>query len=83
MYYPNWRYMNGSNSPYYMSKPVNKSNQVNISPARNCDYFNLGDAAPDFTLQGVVGGKPEDITLSDLKGKWMVLFFYGSNFTFV
>lgn len=40
--------------------------------------------APDFTMQAVVaGGKFKDIKLSDYKGKWVVLFFYPLDFTFV
>ncbi|MTI69623.1 MAG: redoxin domain-containing protein [Firmicutes bacterium] len=47
------------------------------------DYFNLGDKAPDFTLQGIVSNQPTNVSLSDYLGSWVVLFFYGSNFTFV
>ncbi|XP_063691803.1 peroxiredoxin-like [Bolinopsis microptera] len=39
--------------------------------------------APDFTAPAVVKGKFEDITLSSYKGKYVVLFFYPLDFTFV
>lgn len=40
--------------------------------------------APQFTAQAVVdGGEVKDINLSDYKGKWVVLFFYPLDFTFV
>ena len=40
--------------------------------------------APDFTMDAVVdGGKFQQIKLSDYKGKWIVLFFYPLDFTFV
>ncbi len=39
--------------------------------------------AVDFTAQAVVNGQFEDITLSSYKGKWIVLFFYPLDFTFV
>ncbi|NBI05616.1 hypothetical protein D3Z33_01955 [Senegalia massiliensis] len=46
-------------------------------------YFDIGDKAPNFTLEGIVKGKPKNVSLSDYLGCWVVLFFYGSNFTFV
>jgi peroxiredoxin (alkyl hydroperoxide reductase subunit C) len=41
--------------------------------------------APDFTAQAVMpdGTIKEDFTLSDLKGKYVVLFFWPLDFTFV
>lgn len=43
----------------------------------------VGQSAPDFQLQALVGDKFKDIKLSDYKGKWLVLFFYPLDFTFV
>jgi peroxiredoxin 2/4 len=40
-------------------------------------------AAPGFTLEGVVGKEFADVTLADYRGKWVVLFFYPLDFTFV
>lgn len=39
--------------------------------------------APDFEGQAVVGKEFQDISLADYKGKWLVLFFYPLDFTFV
>jgi alkyl hydroperoxide reductase subunit AhpC len=39
--------------------------------------------APDFTAEAVVGGDFQSITLSKLRGKWVYLFFYPLDFTFV
>ena len=39
--------------------------------------------APDFTLDAVVHGEITKISLSDYDGKWVVLFFYPLDFTFV
>jgi len=39
--------------------------------------------APDFKATAVVNGAFEDISLSDYKGKYVVLFFYPLDFTFV
>ena len=43
------------------------------------------DIAPDFTAQAVVGQEFQEVTLSDYTkaGKWVVLFFYPFDFTFV
>lgn len=45
----------------------------------------VGLPAPDFTMEAVKGdGQEFDwIRLSDYKGKWLVLFFYPLDFTFV
>jgi alkyl hydroperoxide reductase subunit AhpC len=39
--------------------------------------------APGFELEGVVGGEFKAVKLSDYAGKWLVLFFYPLDFTFV
>ncbi len=39
--------------------------------------------APDFQTDAVVGSDFKSIKLSDYKGKWVVLFFYPLDFTFV
>ena len=44
----------------------------------------IGQPAPQFTCDAVVdGGEFKTINLSDYKGKWVVLFFYPLDFTFV
>jgi alkyl hydroperoxide reductase subunit AhpC len=43
----------------------------------------VGDRAPDFTLRGVFQGKISDYSLKDYDGKWLVLFFYPADFTFI
>ena len=44
---------------------------------------NINDKAPEFTEDAFVDGKIKKISLSDYKGKWVVLFFYPADFTFV
>ncbi|MFQ3592617.1 MAG: peroxiredoxin [Gemmataceae bacterium] len=39
--------------------------------------------APDFTAEAVVNGEFKTIKLSDYRGKYVVLFFYPLDFTFV
>ena len=43
----------------------------------------VGEKAPEFTLDGVVKGDFKTISLKDYRGKWLVLFFYPLDFTFV
>jgi len=40
-------------------------------------------AAPSFTAPAVINKEFKDISLSDYKGKWVVLFFYPLDWTFV
>ncbi len=40
-------------------------------------------AAPDFSATAVVDKEFKEVSLSDYKGKWLVLFFYPLDFTFV
>jgi NADH-dependent peroxiredoxin subunit C len=42
-----------------------------------------GMPAPDFDLEATVKGEFRKIKLSDYRGKWVVLFFYPADFTFV
>lgn len=39
--------------------------------------------APEFTAKAVVGDEFQDISLADYQGKYVVLFFYPLDFTFV
>jgi peroxiredoxin 2/4 len=43
----------------------------------------VGRKAPEFALEGVLNGNFHTYRLSDYKGKWVVLFFYPLDFTFV
>lgn len=43
----------------------------------------IGAQAPDFKLNGFYNGKIQDYSLKDYKGKWVVLFFYPLDFTFI
>lgn len=43
----------------------------------------VGQQAPDFELDALIGGKFEKVKLSTYQGKWVVLFFWPLDFTFV
>lgn len=46
-------------------------------------YARVGAPAPDFALEGLVDGKIKMFELGDYEGKWVILFFYPGDFTFV
>jgi peroxiredoxin (alkyl hydroperoxide reductase subunit C) len=43
----------------------------------------IGEKAPDFKTQAFHNEEFKEITLTEYKGKWIVLFFYPGDFTFV
>jgi len=43
----------------------------------------VGKPAPDFEATAYIGGKFDNVRLSDYKGQWVVLCFYPGDFTFV
>jgi peroxiredoxin 2/4 len=45
----------------------------------------VGKKAPDFDMQSTkdMKGLKENVKLADFKGKWLILFFYPLDFTFV
>ncbi|BBD56022.1 peroxiredoxin [Planktothrix agardhii] len=47
------------------------------------ESLRVGQVAPDFKATAVVDQEFKDISLSDYRGKYVVLFFYPLDFTFV
>ena len=43
----------------------------------------IGNKAPNFTAQAAHKGDLREVKLTDYEGKWLVLFFYPLDFTFV
>lgn len=43
----------------------------------------IGKSAPEFTAQAYVNGEIKEVSLREYRGKWVVLFFYPLDFTFV
>jgi peroxiredoxin (alkyl hydroperoxide reductase subunit C) len=45
----------------------------------------VGEAAPDFTMKSTkdLTSLKSTASLADYRGKWLVLFFYPADFTFV
>jgi len=70
-----------------MSCPVKQAAAAHALPTPHCRSLcvcpEIGKPAPEFTGTAVVDGAFKDISLSDYKGKYVVLFFYPRDFTFV
>jgi alkyl hydroperoxide reductase subunit AhpC len=43
----------------------------------------IGDKAPDFKVKGVLKGEVADYSLAVYQDRWLVLFFYPADFTFI
>jgi peroxiredoxin (alkyl hydroperoxide reductase subunit C) len=43
----------------------------------------VGKPAPEFTTKGYVQGEIKTVKLADYRGKWVMLYFYPGDFTFV
>jgi len=43
----------------------------------------VGKQAPDFQMRAFYQGTFKEIKLSDYAGKWLALYFYPGDFTFV
>lgn len=43
----------------------------------------VGHPAPDFHAEACEKGQFRTVSLADYRGKWLVLFFYPLDFTFV
>ena len=48
-----------------------------------CSSMQIGQKAPEFTMEGYFKGEKKKYSLSDFKGKWKIIFFYPLDFTFV
>ncbi len=47
------------------------------------NLLRIGDRAPDFKVRGILGGQVGEYSLATFKNKWLVLFFYPADFTFI
>ena len=54
-----------------------------LSTSGNLFQAQVQKPAPNFTAQAVVNGQFKEVSLSDYKGKYVVVYFYPLDFTFV
>jgi hypothetical protein len=69
--------------------PIKKPNvetvansEANVKEAKK-PMVKVGKPAPEFTASAFYNGKFMNISLSEYKGKWVLLCFYPGDFTFV
>ena len=63
---------------------LKNSSPKNLSTASSLlQQAKVRHPAPEFKGQAVVDGQFKEVGLHDFKGKWLVLFFYPLDFTFV
>lgn len=68
-----------------VKKPVKENKQIisetNVKEVRK--MVQVGKPAPDFTVPAYIKGEFANVSLSEYKGKWVLLCFYPGDFTFV
>lgn len=63
--------------------PVTAASAAGDAAVATRPGYEVGSAAPSFTLDAVVNQEFKKVSLADYRGKWVVLFFYPGDFTFV
>jgi len=58
-----------------LEQPVKKEDAMEVA--------RVGKEAPEFTAMAYADGAFSKVSLSEYKGKWVVLCFYPGDFTFV
>jgi hypothetical protein len=61
---------------------TNETKDVTVKEAKS-KLVKVGKPAPDFTAPAYYQGKFANVSLSEYKGKWVLLCFYPGDFTFV
>lgn len=68
-----------------IKKPIletDTTNELHVKETRK-SMVKVGKPAPDFTASAFYNGKFMNTSLSEYKGKWVLLCFYPGDFTFV
>lgn len=61
-----------------------KQEETNLNTKKEAiSMVKIGSPAPDFTLKAYHKGEFKEYSLSEFKGKWVLLCFYPGDFTFV
>ena len=58
-------------------------NELDIKKEEDVNMIKVGRPAPEFELSGYHNGEFKSFSLSEFKGKWVLLCFYPGDFTFV
>ncbi len=66
-----------------LPKSIARRSAVSVSASSHSDKPLVGSHAPDFKAQAVFDQEFMELSLSKYRGKYVVLFFYPLDFTFV
>lgn len=69
--------------PSVDASPEEQPTTTNQAKEKKMSYARVGAPAPDFTAPAYYQGGFTSVSLSQFKGKWVVLCFYPGDFTFV
>jgi hypothetical protein len=73
-------------NPERANPPVDSDGALSVEELNTCSLpfcADLGDLAPTFRAHACHQGKHIRIDSKQYAGKWLILFFYPSDFTFV
>lgn len=73
----------GCRPPTHGIKPKEKPIEQNTIEKGGGNMVSVGELAPDFMLNAYHKGEFKQFTLSEFRGKWVLLCFYPGDFTFV
>lgn len=74
----------GCSRPKGQAAPVTEqATTPELEKGEQQNMIKVGKPAPDFTLPAFHDDKFGEVTLSDYRGKWVMLCFYPGDFTFV
>jgi len=62
---------------------VNIPRADDVSPGVGKRIARVGEPAPGFKVEAVIGSEVRIVSLEDYAGKWLVLFFYPADFSFI
>lgn len=62
---------------------VATSRAEDFNPAAGKRFAKVGEPAPRFKVEAVIGSEVKTVSLDDYAGKWLVLFFYPADFSFI
>jgi NADH-dependent peroxiredoxin subunit C len=69
-----------------MMKHHNDTRDLNVTQIDPCPLpfcASRDDKAPVFSAEAFLNGQIQTLKLEEMRGKWLIVFFYASNFTFV
>ncbi len=62
---------------------IDTSRADDTAPASARSFAKVGEPAPPFKVEAIDGATVKTVSLDDYRGKWLVLFFYPADFSFI